>query len=150
MKGNERKSMENTINESLTYVLNVIEHLPSSTAKKIPNKFIEFLTKNSEKGYDLNIDYSKENWIESLPDDAIQIIAMIYRDYIVDSETRKQLIEEEKIIEKKMTDNSKKLFDRVNMKLDEKSYEQNKMVVYTKIPWYKKLFENVINLLKRR
>ena len=96
------------------------------------------------------LDYSKENWIESLPDDAIQIIAMIYRDYIVDSETRKQLIEEEKIIEKKMTDNSKKLFDRVNMKLDEKSYEQNKMVVYTKIPWYKKLFENVINLLKRR
>lgn len=48
--------------------------------------------------YKKDIDYSNENWIDTLSEDTIQMLSIIYRDYIVDSETKEKLIEEEKAI----------------------------------------------------
>ena len=93
--------MENTIRESISETLDVLKHLPDSIISKIPDKFLNYLKENSDKEYKTNINYSNENWIDTLSEDTIQMLSIIYRDYIVDSETREKLIEEENAIIKK-------------------------------------------------
>ena len=58
--------------------------------------------------YQVNIDYSKENWEDELCDDTKGILALIYRDYLVDSKTREELIKLEKEEEKKAKINKRK------------------------------------------
>lgn len=146
--------MENTIRESISETLDVLKHLPDSIISKIPDKFLNYLKENSDKEYKTNINYSNENWIDTLSEDTIQMLSIIYRDYIVDSETRKKLIEEENaIIEKeKEKYNIDKIFkkkEKVDNQVNSKNEGNQSLVIYEELPWYKKFFEKIMKFIKK-
>ncbi len=146
--------MENTIRESISETLDVLKHLPDSIISKIPDKFLNYLKENSDKEYKTNINYSNENWIDTLSEDTIQMLSIIYRDYIVDSETREKLIEEENaIIEKeKEKYNIDKIFkkkEKVDNQVNSKNEGNQSLVIYEELPWYKKFFEKIMKFIKK-
>lgn len=146
--------MENTIRESISETLDVLKHLPESIISKIPDKFLNYLKENSDKEYKTNINYSNENWIDTLSEDTIQMISIIYRDYIVDSETREKLIEEENaIIEKeKEKYNIDKIFkkkEKVDNQVNSENEGNQSLVIYEELPWYKKFFEKIMKFIKK-
>lgn len=146
--------MENTIRESISETLDVLKHLPDSIISKIPDKFLNYLKENSDKEYKTNINYSNENWIDILSEDTIQMLSIIYRDYIVDSETREKLIEEENaIIEKeKEKYNIDKIFkkkEKVDNQVNSKNEGNQSLVIYEELPWYKKFFEKIMKFIKK-
>ena len=85
----------------LKEVYEILKNSEDKIQKKIPIKFYTFLKENMDTDYQVNIDYSKENWEDELCDDTKGILALIYRDYLVDSKTREELIKLEKEEEKK-------------------------------------------------
>lgn len=146
--------MENTIRESISETLDVLKHLPNSIISKIPDKFLNYLKENSDKEYKTKINYSNENWIDTLSEDTIQMLSIIYRDYIVDSETREKLIEEENaIIEKeKEKYNIDKIFkkkEKVNNQVNSENEGNQSLVIYEELPWYKKFFEKIMKFIKK-
>lgn len=146
--------MENTIRESISETLDVLKHLPNSIISKIPDKFLNYLKENSDKEYKTKINYSNENWIDTLSEDTIQMLSIIYRDYIVDSETREKLIEEENaIIEKeKEKYNIDKIFkkkEKVNNQVNSENEGNQSLVIYEELPWYKKFFEKIMKFTKK-
>lgn len=146
--------MENTIRESISETLDVLKHLPDSIISKIPDRFLNYLKENSDKEYKTNINYSNENWIDTLSEDTIQMLSIIYRDYIVDSETREKLIEEENaIIEKeKEKYNIDKIFkkkEKVDNQVNSENEGNQSLVIYEELPWYKKFFEKIMKFIKK-
>jgi len=146
--------VENTIRESISETLDVLKHLPDSIISKIPDKFLNYLKENSDKEYKTNINYSNENWIDTLSEDTIQMLSIIYRDYIVDSETREKLIEEENaIIEKeKEKYNIDKIFkkkEKVDNQVNSENEGNQSLVIYEELPWYKKFFEKIMKFIKK-
>ena len=146
--------MENTIRESISETLDILKHLPNSIISKIPDKFLNYLKENSDKEYKKNINYSNENWIDTLSEDTIQMLSIIYRDYIVDSETREKLIEEENaIIEKeKEKYNIDKIFkkkEKGDNQVNSENEGTQSLVIYEDLPWYKKFFEKIIKFIKK-
>lgn len=146
--------MENTIRESISETLDVLKHLPDSIISKIPDKFLNYLKENSDKEYKTNINYSNENWIDTLSEDTIQMLSIIYRDYIVDSETREKLIEEENAIiknEKEKYDIDKifKKKEKVDNQVNSENEGNQSLVIYEELPWYKKFFEKIMKFIKK-
>ena len=115
---------------------------------------MNYLKENSDKEYKTNINYSNENWIDTLSEDTIQMLSIIYRDYIVDSETREKLIEEENaIIEKeKEKYNIDKIFkkkEKVDNQVNSENEGNQSLVIYEELPWYKKFFEKIMKFIKK-
>ena len=146
--------MENTIRESISETLDVLKHLPNSIISKIPDKFLNYLKENSDKEYKTKINYSNENWIDTLSEDTIQMLSIIYRDYIVDSETREKLIEEENAIIKKEKEkyDIDKIFkkkEKVDNQVNSENEGNQSLVIYEELPWYKKFFEKIMKFIKK-
>lgn len=146
--------MENTIRESISETLDVLKHLPDSIISKIPDRFLNYLKENSDKEYKTKINYSNENWIDTLSEDTIQMLSIIYRDYIVDSETREKLIEEENAIIKKEKEkyDIDKIFkkkEKVDNQVNSENEGNQSLVIYEELPWYKKFFEKIMKFIKK-
>ena len=138
--------------KAVSEVIDVLKHSEIEVTQKIPKKFIEFLTKNSDRDYIPNIDYSKENWENSIEEDAKVLIALIYRDYIMSEEEKEKVIEEaerqeQKIREKYNLDN---LFKKNSKIENEKSQDdteqevQKSLLIIKEEKWY----ERIINKIK--
>lgn len=138
--------------KAVSEVIDVLKHSEIEVTQKIPKKFIEFLTKNSDRNYIPNIDYSEENWENSIEEDAKVLIALIYRDYIMSEEEKEKVIEEaerqeQKIREKYNLDN---LFKKNSKIENEKSQDdteqevQKSLLIIKEEKWY----ERIINKIK--
>lgn len=88
--------------QALTEVVEILNHSDKSITEKIPQNFINFLFENMDKDYECSIDFSNENWDNTVKEETRCIIALIYRDYICSSEERNILLSEEKIEEEKI------------------------------------------------
>lgn len=138
--------------KAVSEVIDVLKHSEIEVTQKIPKKFIEFLTKNSDRDYIPNIDYSEENWENSIEEDAKVLIALIYRDYIMSEEEKEKVIEEaerqeQEIREKYNLDN---LFKKNSKIENEKSQDdteqevQKSLLIIKEEKWY----ERIINKIK--
>ena len=138
--------------KAVSEVIDILKHSEIEVTQKIPKKFIEFLTKNSDRNYIPNIDYSEENWENSIEEDAKVLIALIYRDYIMSEEEKEKVIEEaerqeQKIREKYNLDN---LFKKNSKIENEKSQDdteqevQKSLLIIKEEKWY----ERIINKIK--
>ena len=87
--------MEIVYRQAFTEVLEVLKHTSKSIVEKIPEKFIMFLKDNKDDEYIADIDFSKPNWEDEVKQETQAILALIYRDYIVSSEKKSELIREE-------------------------------------------------------
>ena len=73
-------AIPNNYRKALTEVYEILLHLPKNLCAKLPPKLIEFIEKNRDTEYNVNVklpldiqDYSKE---------AIVLIGMLYTDYM--------------------------------------------------------------------
>ena len=138
--------------KAVSEVIDILKHSEIEVTQKIPKKFIEFLTKNSDRDYIPNIDYSEENWENSIEEDAKVLIALIYRDYIMSEEEKEKVIEEaerqeQKIREKYNLDN---LFKKNSKIENEKSQDDTEQEVQKSLLIIKeeKWCERIINKIK--
>ena len=88
--------MDNVYREAFAEVLEVIKNSNQRILEKIPKKFITFLNENKDNNYIVKIDFTDENWDDSIKQETQAILALIYRDYIVSQEERARLLTEEK------------------------------------------------------
>lgn len=138
--------------KAVSEVIDVLKHSEIEVTQKIPKKFIEFLTKNSDRDYIPNIDYSEENWENSIEEDAKVLIALIYRDYIMSEEERKKVIEEAERQEQEIREkyNPDNLFQKNSKIENEKSQDdteqevQKSLLIIKEEKWY----ERIINKIK--
>ena len=138
--------------KAVSEVIDVLKHSEIEVTQKIPKKFIEFLTKNSDRNYIPNIDYSEENWENSIEEDAKVLIALIYRDYIMSEEEREKVIEEAKRQEQEIREkyNPDNLFKKNSKIENEKSQDdteqevQKSLLIIKEEKWY----ERIINKIK--
>lgn len=138
--------------KAVSEVIDVLKHSEIEVTQKIPKKFIEFLTKNSDRDYIPNIDYSKENWENSIEEDAKVLIALIYRDYIMSEEEKEKVIEEAERQEQEIREkyNPDNLFKKNSKIENEKSQDdteqevQKSLLIIKEEKWY----ERIINKIK--
>ena len=138
--------------KAVSEVIDVLKHSEIEVTQKIPKKFIEFLTKNSDRDYIPNIDYSEENWENSIEEDAKVLIALIYRDYIMSEEEKEKVIEEaerqeQEIREKYNPDNLFKKNSKIEYEKSQDDTEQEvqkSLLIIKEEKWY----ERIINKIK--
>ena len=138
--------------KAVSEVIDILKHSEIEVTQKIPKKFIEFLTKNSDRDYIPNIDYSEENWENSIEEDAKVLIALIYRDYIMSEEEKEKVIEEAERQEQEIREkyNPDNLFKKNSKIENEKSQDdteqevQKSLLIIKEEKWY----ERIINKIK--
>ena len=138
--------------KAVSEVIDVLKHSEIEVTQKIPKKFIEFLTKNSDRNYIPNIDYSEENWENSIEEDAKVLIALIYRDYIMSEEEKEKVKEEAEKQEQEIREkyNPDNLFKKNSKIENEKSQDdteqevQKSLLIIKEEKWY----ERIINKIK--
>lgn len=142
--------MEQEYKQALTEVLEILKYTDSTTVKKIPNKFITFLNENCDKNYKCNINFANDNWEDTLKEETQYLIALIYRDYIVSAEERKDLLIEEKrerekqeikLREKYNPDN---LFKSKHYEIPDKFTENTQLIEIQQYSWYKRLYRKIL------
>ena len=135
--------------KAVSEVIDVLKHSEIEVTQKIPKKFIEFLTKNSDRDYIPNIDYSKENWENSIEEDAKVLIALIYRDYIMSEEEKEKVIEEAERQEQEIREkyNPDNLFKKNSKIENEKSQDDTEQEVQKSLLIIKE--EKFINNMKK-
>ena len=143
--------MESVYREAFAEVLEVIKNSNQRILEKIPKKFITFLNENKDNNYIVKIDFTDENWDDSIKQETQAILALIYRDYIVSQEERARLLTEEKeeqirieneLREKYNPDNLFKKQDQVK-NTEEVMTEEVAMVEYKE-----SIFKRFINKIK--
>ncbi|MBR0350289.1 MAG: hypothetical protein IJH76_00420 [Clostridia bacterium] len=152
--------MENLLEDRISEVLDILNHTQREILNKIPKKFIEFLKNNASKKYKVNIDYADKNWINNLPDETIEILSLIYRDYVVDKEERNKLIFEEQELLKKIEQEKREKYSYDNLfKNNKATYNEVNNVVENektnylanipeKTSWFKKIILKIKNVFK--
>lgn len=147
-----------TINKrAVSEVLEILNSSEKSIVEKIPESFINFLKENSEIGYEPKIDFSKDNWEETIQNDAKAILALIYRDYIVSPEERKLLIEEEanekQREEEKLREkyNPDEIFKRnTKVVVPNNNIEEKSLIEIKEEKWYKKIIKKILSFFGKK
>lgn len=138
--------------KAISEVIDVLKHSEIEVTQKIPKKFIEFIMNNSDSGYIPNIDYTKENWENDIEEDARALLALIYRDYIMSEEEKKEALEEERkkeieIEEKYSSDNLFKKKSNIENNQDEPMQDiQKSLMVVKEEKWYNKVINKIKEL----
>ena len=108
-----------------------------------------------DKNYNPEINFNDENWKNQINSDTKAILALIYRDYIVDAEKRDKFIQEEKaqreIYEKELREkyNPNEIFKKKTIK-ENKEINNNQLIEVKEAPWYKKIIESILRIFGRR
>lgn len=136
-------------------VIEILAHVEEEIIEKISKNFISFLLENMDKEYIVEIDFSNENWEETILEETKAIIALIYRDYIISDEERKKLLAEEKKEQIKIETELKEKYNPDNLfKKEEKNEDipkelkEKQLIDTQKYPWYKRLYNKIIAFFK--
>lgn len=142
--------MDKETKEGISQVLDILNHTDKDIVEKISKKFIEFLKENQAVGYIVKIDYSNGEWKNQINEDAKVILALIYRDFIVGDEERKNLVKKEIEIkeqyQKEISDkyNANNLFNNSNKKAEENREIQVSLVEVKEKKWYKQILDKIL------
>ncbi len=144
--------MENVAYAEIIEILNNIEE---KYKEKLPNKLIDFFKENSAKNYEKHIKKNISLNEQKLQKETIDILAMLTLNYWCNSEEEKaeltsmysdnELKYQEELREKYNPDNLFKNKTRIQENVEEKQ-----LVVINDKPWYKKIFEKIKNMFRRR
>lgn len=149
--------METINKRAFSEVIQILNHTDKEITEKIPQKFIDFLFKNTDDDYMTNINFNDDNWSNTITDDTKAILAMIYRDYIVSEDEKLELIKEEKAEQAKQEELLREKYNPDNLfksksKIEEDKQEQENAVTSTQLieikeaPWYKRLFKKILSI----
>lgn len=143
--------------QALAEVVEILNHTENDVISKIPKNFISFLFEKMDKNYKVNIDFSNDSWDKNIKEDTKAILAMIYRDYVLTSAERQQLLEEEKnertkqeqILREKYNFNN--VFEKnSNDDVVEERLDKKYLVEVKEASWYTKLIHKILNFFKKQ
>ena len=104
--------MTNEFCQSLKEVYEIIKLSDSEVRNKIPYKFKRFIYKNMDSTYDVKIDKNKSlTEQEGISETSRSILALIYRDYLVDSNQSEELKKKELKIATEVEEKKREKFD---------------------------------------
>ena len=145
--------------QSLTELNTIIHFMDVEYLSKIPQKFIDFITKNMDINYIPNIDKNIPINEQKLNKDTKVLLSLIYRNYWCDNEIKENLVHqdfvekqkyEQKLNEKYNPDN---LFKNKTEKIEQVNDEIVALTEIKEILWYQRIFDNIkrffINLFKK-
>lgn len=139
--------------EALTEVFDIINNSEQEIKNKIPRKLLEFLKDNIKKDYIVDIDYNDDDWDKKIKQDTKEILALIYRDYLVDQEEREQLIIEEAKEEERIEQELREKYNPDNIFKKSKHIEEQKeetSLIAAEDIWYKRFINKILNFFKRK
>lgn len=90
---------------------------------KVPYKLRKYIVQNMDKTFKVNVDMSKSLEDQNISNKAKNILALIYRDYLVTNEEKKQLIINEKQMQTERQKQIRELYNPENV--FKKNYEIN-------------------------
>lgn len=141
----------NSINDAYAEVYDIILHMEMSLRKKIPYKFIEVIKENRNINYNINIDYRKSIIQQNILYDTKVILSVIYRDFLVDNETKLHLKKKDQLtIEEKYSYND--IFNKNKIakpKIDSSPKQEKSLIEIKHKKWYEKLFSFFRNMFKK-
>ena len=147
--------MDTVYREAFAEVLKVLNYADKNLTNKIPNRFIDFLEENKDPNYIVKIDFTNDNWENTIKEETQAILALIYRDYIVSPEKRKELIAEETNVQQRIENKLREKYNPDNIFSKSKQEEiiegaivNNKVAMMKhKESIFKKIFNKFKNIL---
>lgn len=82
--------MEQTYEDAVAEVLDILNHTKKEDVKKIPTKFITYLQQHASKTYIPNLDHTQKLKDMNLKPKTRALICLIYREYFCDEKQRKE------------------------------------------------------------
>ena len=144
--------MQYITKQSFCEFYDIINHMDKQMKSKISDKFINFIEKNRDLNYRVDIDYSKSITNQNLLHETKVLLALIYRDYICDEEKKAQLIKQDNECLMQRGENLKKKY-KIKFKEKQDNVIQNKentLNVIEKQKWYTKIVKIIRNIFKIR
>ena len=144
--------MQDITKQSFCEVYDIINHKDKQMKSKISDKFINFIEKNRDLNYRVDIDYSKSITNQNLLHETKVLLSLIYRDYICDEEKKAQLIKQDNECLMQRGENLKKKY-KIKFKEKQDNVIQNKentLNVIEKQKWYTKIVKIIRNIFKIR
>lgn len=146
--------MEDKYPKALKEVYIILENSEEKVKQKIPENFKKFIIRNMDKEYNANINFNYATWEDTIMEETQQILAIIYRDYLVTKEEREKLLkeesEEEKRIEQELREkyNPDNIFKK-NKEKDNSNDNNTSMIKIEEIKWYKKIISKILSIFKK-
>ena len=142
--------MEEKYTKAFKEIYIILNRASRDELDKIPKSFIEFIENNMDVDYNPKIEFN-ENFENSVLEETLLLLALIYRDYLVSKEERTKLLEkeEEKLEELKESYNVENLFNKRKQDNENNSgnIEQQLMVIKEE-KWYKKILNKIMQIFK--
>ncbi len=138
--------------QSLSELNIIFGYMDESLLDKIPQKIFEFVNKNRDRDYVPDIKKNIPINEQDLKKDTKVLLSILYRNYLCDEETKKRLLEEDKIAieEYRRSHNNFEETIRETKSIEQVSTdEQVQIIDYEKPKWYKVLFDKIKAIFKK-
>ena len=142
--------MEEKYTKAFKEVYIILNKVSKEEYNKIPKSFLNFIEENMHKDYTPQI-YFNEYFEETVLEETLLLLALIYRDYIISKEERETLIknEEKQLKELEESYSVENLFKKKKQENVEDSIDiEQKLVVIKDEKWYKKILKKILNIFK--
>ncbi len=142
--------MEEKYTKAFKEVYIILNRSSKEELIKVPKTFVEFIESNMDRDYNPQIDFS-DNFEESVLEETLLILALIYRDYLISKEERAILLqdEEKQLEELKKSYNIENLFKKRQQESEESSSNiEQQLTVIKEEKWYKKLLNKILSVFK--
>ena len=138
--------MEENLPKAFKELYIILNQFLDNDFNKIPDYFIKFITENMDINYNPEINFNK-NIEESVLEETLLLLALIYRDYIISEEEREQLIKEERYQIEKINKTYMDLFHKEKLtNYNNVSNVEKQLVIIKKEKWYKKILNNLLSI----
>lgn len=142
------------INEiSFSEAYDIILHMDKNLVKKIPENFIRFVEQNKSDDYITNIDYSKSINQQELQKGTRVILSIIYREYLLSSEKKKELMKKDEEELKRIEQELKEKYNPDNLFKKKEKIEETaeyvELIEYKEESFLVKLIKKLISFFKR-
>lgn len=147
----EGHKMEDKYTKAFKEVYIILNKSSRDEYNKIPKTFVNFIEENMDKEYTPQIDFN-ENFEETVLEETLLLLALIYRDYLISKEEREILIKNEETQLKELEDSYsvENLFKKRTQEKEENSIDmEQQLLVIKEEKWYKRILNKILNILKR-
>lgn len=146
--------MHKTYKIALTEVFEILEYLPKDIKSKIPKKLMEFIEKEKDDSY--IVDIKQPLNIEDYSNEAIVLLGMIYTDFLCSQEEKNELIQKSIELNKKFQQESLEKYNPDNIfkakkdkidTIDDHNMQTNLALVKVNENWFtkiKKIFARIM------
>lgn len=145
--------MKENIYKAFSEVDTILEYSSEEIRNKVPDKFRQLIKNNKDNNYKLILDENKKLKDQKLLIETMEILSLIYRDYLCSEDERKELIKinNQKLEEINEEYDIQNIFDKRKNKVstEDDINKETLPVVINEEKWYKKIFNFIRKLIKR-